>query len=86
MTYGMKIITLKRKASNDKWGDIVPSEPEQILGQIDKREIVNTANPKETLSVRTILYTMASVGLGDIVEGLEIVADLGNNKYELGAG
>lgn len=86
MKYGMHIITLERQASRDKWGEIMRSAPEQILGQIDKREIVNTANPKETLSVRTILYTMASVSLGDIVEGLEIVADLGNNKYELGAG
>lgn len=86
MKYGMKILTLERKASRDKWGEIVTSTPESILGQIVKREVVNTANPKESIGVKNILYTMQPVALADIVEGLEVVADLGHNKYELGAG
>lgn len=85
MKNGMKIIKIERKKSYDKWGDIVASNPEKILGQIDKREIVNTTNPKELLSTRTILYTAVPINLGDIIEGLEVVTDLGNNKYELGA-
>ena len=80
---GMKPHTLTRKESYDKYGDQVVAEAVTILGQLDKREVSNTANPKESLSVRSIFYTQETLQPGDKVNGLEVVAVLNEGKYEL---
>ena len=79
----MKPHTLTKKVSENKYSDPVVADPVTILGQLDKREVTNTANPKESLSVRSIFYTQETLQPGDKVNGLEVVAVLNEGKYEL---